>query len=268
MRLNVSKFMLFFILLMLFQPTTANAYKLPVDETMICTNLTRRIEKEFEIKKHLLTTIASVESGKWNHARQQNLSWPWTINAAGRGMYFDSKEEAIEKVRELQAQGVRSIDVGCMQINLMYHPNAFGSLEEAFDPEANVRYGATFLRRHYDTRQDWIKAAMAYHSTTPKKAQAYKRRIVRTFEKVKNDYDALDAKLFAEQKISDEIRQARIENPVRKTVVTATRTGQAQNPNVAGNSNNVRNSNNRAGINANEWREARLREYRASRASQ
>ena len=33
-------------------------------------------------------------------------------------------------------RGVRLMDVGCMQVNLQMHPDAFPSLDAAFDPAA------------------------------------------------------------------------------------------------------------------------------------
>ena len=53
-------------------------------------------------------------------------------------------------VRKLQRRGVRNIDVGCMQVNLRYHPKAFKSLGQAFDPRANAAYAAGFLRKLRD----------------------------------------------------------------------------------------------------------------------
>jgi len=53
------------------------------------------------------------------------LAWPWTINAQGKGQFFKTKAEAVKAIKNLQAQGVKSIDVGCMQINLSYHGKAF-----------------------------------------------------------------------------------------------------------------------------------------------
>src|SRR3546814_15246449 len=67
--------------------------------------------------------------------------------AEGRGRFLPSKAAAIEEVRRLQARGIRNIDVGCLQVNLHYHPDAFASLETAFDPEANAAYAADFLVR-------------------------------------------------------------------------------------------------------------------------
>ena len=74
-------------------------------------------------------------------------------------------------------QGVRSIDIGCLQINLRHHPQAFASLEEAFDPLANARYGARFLGELQATRGDWMQAAGGYHSQTPGFAEPYRARV-------------------------------------------------------------------------------------------
>ena len=68
--------------------------------------------------------------------------WPWATNHAGEGHYFASAPEAITWVAAQQASGIRSIDVGCFQVNLHYHPDAFAGLAEAFDPAANARYAA------------------------------------------------------------------------------------------------------------------------------
>ena len=45
--------------------------------------------------------------------------------ALGKDRFFSSKAAAITAVRKLQADGVRNIDVGCMQVNLKYHPKVF-----------------------------------------------------------------------------------------------------------------------------------------------
>ena len=85
-------------------------------------------------------------------------------------------------MQALQAQGVRSIDVGCMQINLRHHPNAFANLDEAFDPAANARYAARFLNNLQATRNDWMRSASHYHSQTPELADAYRARIAAALE--------------------------------------------------------------------------------------
>lgn len=126
---------------------------------------------------HLLTALSHVESGRWDSGSQEKVAWPWTINAAGEGKFFPTKAAAIAEVRRLQARGVRSIDVGCMQINLMYHGDAFPDLETAFDPAANVAYAVTFLTRLKAETGSWQAAAVRYHSATPKYAAVYRAKL-------------------------------------------------------------------------------------------
>src|SRR3954447_10833495 len=135
-------------------------------------------EREFTLPAKLLHTIAIVETGRPDPATGRVTPWPWTINVGGVGHFFETKTAAIEAVRELQATGVHSIDVGCMQINLMHHPNAFASLEEAFDPRSNTRYGARFLSALHGETRSWPQAAAAYHSRTQDLGAAYATRVM------------------------------------------------------------------------------------------
>ncbi len=126
----------------------------------------------------LLGAIALVESGRQDPATGRTTPWPWTINAAGIGHVYATKADAIAAVRDLQALGVRSIDVGCMQINLLHHPAAFATMDQAFDPMANAAYGARFLGELHRQTGSWPLAAAAYHSQTPDIGQAYEIRVM------------------------------------------------------------------------------------------
>ncbi len=127
---------------------------------------------------NLLGAIAVVESGRRRVDTGRIEPWPWTINAEGVGAFYETKAAAIAAVQALQARDVRSIDVGCMQINLMHHPDAFASLEQAFDPQANANYGARFLSQLRSQTGDWIAAAGIYHSATPNLAADYRRLVL------------------------------------------------------------------------------------------
>ena len=143
----------------------------------LCRAATAAVEREAGLPPRLLVAMARVESGRRDPDSGRFHPWPWTINAEGRGSFFPTKAAAVAAVQALQAQGVRSIDVGCMQINLRHHPNAFATLEEAFDPTANARYAARFLKDLQATRGDWMRSASHYHSQTPELAEAYRTRI-------------------------------------------------------------------------------------------
>jgi hypothetical protein len=126
----------------------------------------------------LMAAIGHVESGRRDPDTGDWRPWPWTINAEGQGFFYDTKAQAIAAVKALQARGVRSIDVGCMQVNLMHHPDAFASLEAAFDPVTNARYAARFLNELYAQTRDWTRATAMYHSATPELGQDYTRKVM------------------------------------------------------------------------------------------
>jgi hypothetical protein len=148
------------------------------DPAHLCRAAIAVAEREFAVPPGLLQAIGRVESGRRDPATGRFAPWPWTINAEGRGMYFPTPEAAIAEVRQLQAAGMRSIDIGCMQVNLRHHPEAFASLEQGFDPLANARYAARFLTELQAARQDWARSAGHYHSQTPDRADGYRARVM------------------------------------------------------------------------------------------
>ena len=154
-------------------------------DSELCSLAAAQMEEKYNIKPHLLQTISSVETGRWDYKTEKFVSWPWTINANGKGKHFKTKEAAVAEVKRLQEKGITSIDVGCMQISLKYHSDAFENIEAAFDPETNVEYSAKFLKKLYKKRNDWQKAAMAYHSKIPSLGLKYKKKLINRFEKIK-----------------------------------------------------------------------------------
>jgi hypothetical protein len=144
----------------------------------LCHAAIQAAEREAGIPAGLMLSIARVESGRRDQQTGRAEPWPWTINAEGRGMFFPSLEAAVEGVRREQANGVRSIDTGCMQVNMRHHPNAFASVEEAFDPLANARYAARFLLALRERAGSWETAIGHYHSQTPERAEPYRARVL------------------------------------------------------------------------------------------
>lgn len=107
--------------------------------------------------------------------------WPWTVNMEGAGHWFETRDEALAFVKARQADGARSFDVGCFQINYRWHGEAFASLEDMFDPRRNASYAAKFLSDLSAETGDWRKAVGFYHSRTPSLAAKYSARFERIF---------------------------------------------------------------------------------------
>jgi hypothetical protein len=148
-----------------------------LDNKDLCAAAVSAQEARSGIPKRLLTAISLVESSRWDAGSGKSVAWPWTVTAEGKGRFFPTKAAAIAAVRRLQAQGVDSIDVGCMQVNLHYHPKAFTSLNEAFDPERNAAYGAKFLTDLKRDHGSWQRAVQHYHSSTAERRIPYQQKV-------------------------------------------------------------------------------------------
>ncbi len=146
-------------------------------DAVLCADAARTTERARGFPLGVMRAVAIAESGRPVNKGQARIAWPWTVTAGGSGRYFATKAAAIAHVRALRRDGVRSIDVGCMQINLRYHPRAFESLDKAFDPERNAAYAGDFLARLHEKSRSWSRALAFYHSGDPVKGSRYRRRV-------------------------------------------------------------------------------------------
>ena len=161
-----------------------------------CRAAIRAAERAAGIPNQLMAAIGRVESGR----REPDGSidpWPWSINAEGTDHVYETKAEAVAAVRTLQSQGMRSIDVGCMQVNLLHHPDAFANLDQAFDPVANANYAAKFLLQLRDETGTWPTATAWYHSATPELGAEYQRRVMAVLPEEQQRPDAAPGPLLA-----------------------------------------------------------------------
>ena len=182
-----------------------------VDDGFICMDATTKAEQKYQIQKYLLTSISTVETGKWNNFAQQKMAWPWTINVRGKGHYYKTKEEAVKAAQNLRKRGIYNFDVGCMQINMRFHGKEFASLEDAFDPQKNVEYAAKFLKKLYERRKNWMQAATDYHSKRPAKAKIYKKKLLASIETVKKAHQSYTSLYASNLHIFDKNEQKKQE---------------------------------------------------------
>ena len=140
-----------------------------------CNFLTEKYGKLYNLPSKLLTSIALVESGiKKNN--QHFRSWPWTLNVSGKSIYFDTKEEMLNYLKQSLPEK-KSIDVGCMQINTKYHLKNFKDLNQIIEPEENVKYAAIFLSKLFKQYRSWNEAIARYHSSLPKRKEKYLKKV-------------------------------------------------------------------------------------------
>ena len=126
----------------------------------------------------LLVAIAMVESGRSDPRTGRFEPWPWALNVEGESRMPESRAAAVAEVAALQAAGRRSIDIGCMQVNLLHHPRAFPDVPSGLEPATNIQYAINFLRDLHARFGNWAEAIANYHSADAERGGAYHRRVV------------------------------------------------------------------------------------------
>jgi hypothetical protein len=154
----------------------------------LCSRAIAAEKRRSGIPHKLLYALSIKETGRWIKENRANIAWPWTVNAGGKGNHFASRSDAIRHVQKLKRAGQKNIDVGCMQINLHCHPDAFPTLEAGFNPKTNIAYAAKFLTALKDSHGTWEKAVRHYHSSNKAKHLPYQRKVFQIWkaELVKN----------------------------------------------------------------------------------
>jgi soluble lytic murein transglycosylase-like protein len=127
---------------------------------------------KYGIPEGILYSVGLTETG-----RKGSLS-PFAMNVEGKAHFSASQQEAIAIFQAARRQGMKLIDIGCMQINHHFHGENFSSPEEMFDPKRNVEYAAKFLRNLHDRHETWTMAVARYHAG-PNNDPAQRRYVCR-----------------------------------------------------------------------------------------
>jgi len=148
----------------------------------LCDQAAGQVSPFYGVPERMLQAMTLVETGVYNpkfgyDPNRTRVSWPWTLQVNGRGYYYATKQEAVDAANALLKRNIRNFDVGCMQLNMLHHGDAFSSMEEAFDPIKNVRYAAQYLLQLKRISGTWARALGAYHSKTPTLGQVYRERV-------------------------------------------------------------------------------------------
>lgn len=146
-----------------------------------CRDAARKAEIQYGIPTGLLQAVAIVESGKT--INDEYAAWPWTVNIAGKGHYFKSRKQA-EKFVKLK-KNVRSLDIGCFQINTKWHGSEFKSYNAMFDPQSGAYYAASFLKNLKKEVGSWRLATQYYHSRDAIRGKSYASKVYDTLATIK-----------------------------------------------------------------------------------
>jgi hypothetical protein len=139
------------------------------DSRSICSVITDA-EKKYGIPRGLLMAIATVES----------KVRPYAVNVNTKAYFCNSKEEAKKIIVEALRNGRKNISIGCLQLLYRAHNAGFsGSIDNMLDPEKNIMYGASYMKKLYKMYGSWELAVKKYHSNIVNKAETYYCRVMK-----------------------------------------------------------------------------------------
>ena len=138
----------------------------------ICEREMHRASARYDVPLGILYAVGLTETGRKNSLQ------PYAMNIEGRAEFMPSQMAAVRRFDEVQAEGAKLIDLGCMQINYYYHGKEFPSVAAMLTPSLNVDYAARFLRRLRQREGNWTMAVARYHAG-PNNDPAQKRYVCR-----------------------------------------------------------------------------------------
>ena len=119
-----------------------------------------------------------------NESNYAGRPWPWTLNVAGRGYFFKSREGAYRAITYLLSQDRCDFDVGIMQVNWCYHHQRFASPWDALKPSTNIKAAESILNENYSKTHSVAQAVAYYHSANPEPGREYLARFVQHLDQL------------------------------------------------------------------------------------
>ena len=148
-----------------------------------------QIAFEHKIPPAVLYGVALAESGK-RLKKGVFKPWPWTLNVAGVPRRYPTRKAAYQGLVYYLHKGIKSIDIGFMQVNWRYHRKKLGSPWQALDPFHNIRTAAAILQEEYQNTGVWKTAIGRYHSPgqksdQKKRALNYANRVMKHIQRIR-----------------------------------------------------------------------------------
>ncbi|MGE7156559.1 transglycosylase SLT domain-containing protein [Methylorubrum rhodesianum] len=130
----------------------------PGDASRVCERQMAQAAAKHGVPLGMLYAVGLTESG--NRGSLQ----PYAMNIQGKAYFGSSAADVVQRLAQAQREGVRLVDLGCMQINHHYHRAKFASLEAMIDPAQNVEYATRFLKELKEREGSWTLAVARYHA--------------------------------------------------------------------------------------------------------
>lgn len=120
----------------------------------------QKVTLEHGVPAESLYSLALAESSR--KLPSGTRPWPWTINVAGKGYRYESRQAAWPALQQfMKCPPMKRIDVGIEQVNLGWNGYRFSSTWDAFDPYINLNAAARIPRNRRE-----VSDATSKHNCT------------------------------------------------------------------------------------------------------
>ncbi len=136
-----------------------------IQDGKACEQFLPAISQSENVPLGVLYAVGMTESGN------KGSLHPYALNVQGRSVITYSQNDAMREFQKARRQGVKLIDLGCMQVNFYYHGSNFPSVEAMLDPHTNILYAARFLKQLKESEGGWTAAVARYHASPRKPAE-------------------------------------------------------------------------------------------------
>lgn len=138
-----------------------------------------------DIDPLLLYSISLAESA---YKRDKSSVGPnkYAIQHDGKSYYPSNRQDATEILDRILKSGATNIDVGLMQVNLLWNGHRVKSPHDLFDPTINITVASDILLEAMHSSPDDIKFAIGrYHTwNDPNRGLDYANRVLRIYTNI------------------------------------------------------------------------------------
>lgn len=139
------------------------------------------------IDPYLLYAIALAESAFRIEGSTNVIPWRFTLRTKSTAYYGTSYKKTLTELNRI-LRSTKSVDVGLMQINVLWHGHRVRHPEDLLDVHINVSVAADILNERLKTnRNNWQQSLAQYHSFNVERGYWYATYVLGIYAQIAND---------------------------------------------------------------------------------
>lgn len=149
-----------------------------------CDRIVEQAAQRHNVPAGLMSAMSRALLAKTDRPQMMPNS-PWTISLGSNVVAYDSAAEMEAQLENLIMEGEEDLNLGCMQLNLIWHGDHFYSLQDMINPEHSAEYAASVLSDLHNEYGSWQRAIRIFHGDT-NETERYVKSVLRLYDERKN----------------------------------------------------------------------------------